>query len=111
MSQRDGFAGGFLAGAFVGGLVGGMIGALLATHRTDEADALEESVLADNFSEAVPEKDRKRHLKGSSGQRIEVARHSLEDKIAQLNQTIDEVRQQIGNVDRNAREERREQIR
>lgn len=33
---------------------------------------------------------------------MEMARRSLEDKIAQLNATIDEVRQQLGNVNGNA---------
>ncbi len=32
---------------------------------------------------------------------METARRSLEDKIAQLNATIDEVRQQLGNVNGN----------
>jgi prefoldin subunit 5 len=33
---------------------------------------------------------------------METARRSLEDKIAQLNATIDEVRQQLGNVNGNS---------
>ena len=37
----------------------------------------------------------------SSEQTIEVARRSLEDKIAQLNETIDEVRMSLGNVNGN----------
>ena len=110
MSQRDGsFTGGFLVGALVGGVIGGIVGTLLTAQRLENTDAEEEPSLEDDFPETLPNKWKKQQLKGSAAQTIEVARHSLEDKIAQLNQTIDEVREQIGNVDRNTRERSQEQ--
>jgi gas vesicle protein len=93
MSNRDGFAGGFIAGAAVGGLVGAVLGVVLS-KRGGEA-------LLTDPSEA---KARKRsNGKGSQleDERIEVARLSLEDKIAQLNQAIDDVRLQLGDVNGN----------
>ena len=100
MNQRDGFASGFLAGTIVGGLVGGVLGALLASQRAGDAAAEVEP------RNATPSdgnnKGRRRQLKASSSeQSIETARRSLEDKIAQLNETIDEVRMTLGNVDEN----------
>lgn len=102
MSQRDGFAAGFLAGSLVGGLVGGVLGALLASRINNETSEAE--ALLVNADAPVPKVDKakKRQLETASEQRIEIARRSLEDKIAQLNQTIDEVRQQLGNVNGNA---------
>ncbi|MFB2923481.1 MULTISPECIES: hypothetical protein [Aerosakkonema] len=102
MSQRDGFAAGFLAGSLVGGLVGGVLGAVLASRISNETAEAEAPLVNSNPSEAKVDKPKKRQLEASSEQRIEVARRSLEDKIAQLNQTIDEVRQQLGNVNGNA---------
>lgn len=98
MSQRDGFTGGFLAGVVVGGLVGGLIGALVAGQR-DSVGEGEQSLLKSDRSEAKPIKGRKRQL--SSEESIEAARRSLEDKIAQLNSAIDDVRQQLGTVNGN----------
>ena len=110
MSQRDGsFTGGFLTGALIGGVIGGIVGTLLATQRLEQTNIDEEPSLDDEFPEAPTNKRKKQQLKESAAQTIEVARHSLEDKIAQLNQTIDEVREQIGNVDRNTREQNQKQ--
>jgi hypothetical protein len=100
MSQRDGFTSGFLAGAIVGGLFGGVIGALVAAQRDNNNDDAEQSLLNSTRTEAKPIKARKRQLK--SEESIEVARRSLEDKIAQLNTAIDDVRQQLGTVNGNA---------
>jgi hypothetical protein len=94
MSNRDGFAGGFIAGAAVGGLVGAVLGAVLS-RRAAEA-ALPES------SEAKARKRSNRKGGQLEAERIEVARLSLEDKIAQLNQAIDDVRLQLGDVNGNA---------
>lgn len=99
MSQRDGFTSGFLAGAVVGGLVGGLIGALVAGQRDSETDEADQSLLNTNLPEANASKKRKRQMK--SEESIEVARRSLEDKIAQLNMAIDDVRQQLGSVNGN----------
>lgn len=101
MSQRDGFANGFFAGAFVGGVVGGILGAVLASRRDGgELTAQEETEL--NNSTPSPKKvsAKRRQMIASENEGIEMetARRSLEDKIAQLNATIDEVRKHLGNV-------------
>jgi len=102
MSQREGFTSGFLAGAIVGGMVGGLIGALVAGQQDNDSDETEPSLLNSTRLEAKPIKKRKRQLKAEDS--IEVARRSLEDKIAQLNMAIDDVRQQLGTVNGNAQE-------
>jgi hypothetical protein len=94
MSNRDGFAGGFIAGAAVGGLVGAVLGAVLSRRAAEVA--LPES------SEAKARKSSNRKGGQLESERIEVARLSLEDKIAQLNQAIDDVRLQLGDVNGNA---------
>ena len=88
MSNRDGFTGGFIAGALFGGIVGGILGTLLASNRSQEALPSEEAL----------NKNKKRALKPPTEQSIEAARRGLEDKIAQLNDAIDDVREQLGNV-------------
>jgi len=88
MSNRDGFTGGFIAGALFGGIVGGILGTLLTSNR------LQESLPAD---EALS-KGKKGHLKPPAEQSIEMARRGLEDKIAQLNEAIDDVREQLSTV-------------
>ncbi|MCW5316450.1 hypothetical protein GTQ43_22290 [Nostoc sp. KVJ3] len=100
MSQRDGFGSGFLAGAFVGGVFGGVIGALIASRRDPQLLAEEETELTDSQVEAKKIAAKRRQMKASENENIgiETARRSLEDKIAQLNATIDEVRNQLGNV-------------
>lgn len=102
MSQRDGFASGFIAGALFGGVVGGVLGAII-TSRLDTESIEAETEL--NNGEVEPKKtSAKRRMRASetSGLEMETARRSLEDKIAQLNATIDEVRKQLGNVNGNA---------
>jgi len=99
MNQRDGFGGGFIAGTIVGGVVGGVIGALLASQTAKELTAGVETGRNKNLSDANNSKRKRRQLKAfSSEQGIETARRSLEDKIAQLNETIDEVRLTLGEV-------------
>jgi len=100
MSQRDGFTSGFLAGAFVGGVFGGVIGTLIASRRDPQLLAEEETQLTDSQAEAKRIAAKRRQMKASESESIgiETARRSLEDKIAQLNSTIDEVRKQLGNV-------------
>lgn len=92
MTQRDGFGSGFLLGAIVGGVVGGLLGAIVAGDRSGESTP---SRLGKK-SEGKNLRTKTRELKAEEG--IEVARRSLEDKIAQLNATIDDVRQQLGSV-------------
>ncbi|MEH2124786.1 hypothetical protein [Nostoc sp.] len=100
MSQRDGFGSGFVAGAFVGGVFGGVIGALIASRRDPQLLIEEETELTDSQIEAKKIAAKRRQMKASESESIgiETARRSLEDKIAQLNATIDEVRKQLGNV-------------
>lgn len=99
MTQRDGFAGGFIAGTIVGGVVGGVIGALLASQTAKELTTDVEARRSNNLPDTNNSKRKRRQLKAfSSEQGIETARRSLEDKIAQLNETIDEVRLTLGEV-------------
>jgi gas vesicle protein len=91
MSQQGSFLGGFLLGTVVGGVVGGVVGTLAASRLSQSAAKLESSK-----PEAKTAK--KRQLKAVPEQNIEVARRGLEDKIAQLNEAIDDVRQQLGTV-------------
>ncbi|MBW4649100.1 MAG: hypothetical protein KME06_10385 [Kastovskya adunca ATA6-11-RM4] len=109
MSQREGFSSGFLAGAIVGSLVGGAIGALIASGRgNDDTETGEEPLLKkQRRSEAKALRGKRRQLNAEES--IEVARRSLEDKIAQLNSTIDEVRTQLGTVNGNVAEIESEQ--
>jgi len=100
MSQRDGFVGGFFAGALFGSVVGGVVGALIAKSQDPELLAQEDRELTNNSEEARKIAGKRRQMKASQtdGLEMESARRSLEDKIAQLNATIDEVRKQLGNV-------------
>lgn len=95
MSQQGNFIGGFLLGTVVGGVVGGVIGALAASRLNQEpVDDASFSKL--DKAEGKPTK--RRQLKAPTEQSMEVARRGLEDKIAQLNDAIDDVRQQLGTV-------------
>jgi hypothetical protein len=94
MSQQDNFSGGFILGAIVGGVVGGILGVALAvpkhTAKTDEVVDL------------PVDRPRRRPLRLShepvTEQSMEVARQGLESRIAQLNDAIDDVRQQLSRV-------------
>ncbi len=100
MSQRDGFASGFFAGAIFGSVVGGVIGTLAAQRRNgaEFEDEAEQQITGKNSNSDKSGKRRQMRGTASSGVEMETARRSLEDKIAQLNATIDEVRDQLGNV-------------
>ena len=91
MSQKDNFGNGFVLGSIVGGVVGGILGTLLAT-KTETAVSRQKRVI----------KEGKPPIDFTSEQSIEYARHGLEDKIAQLNLAIDEVRQQLDSVNSNS---------
>jgi gas vesicle protein len=91
MSQQDNFFGGFVLGTIVGGVVGGIAGVLVSSRLAQEEDGLKK----------IDSKVKKRSLKPPTEQTIEVARRGLEDKIAQLNDAIDDVRQQLGAVNGN----------
>lgn len=90
MSQQDNFAGGFVAGAVVGGILGGIIGALATAKIKGSGgdNGAEGDLLLDEAAEAS----------------MESARRGLEDKIAQLNFAIDDVRQQLGGVNGHSEE-------
>ncbi len=92
MSQQDNFFGGFLVGALVGGVVGGVLGTLVAP-RLSKQDTLESEK---KFSRLDGKKGEKRQL--PTEQSIEVSRRGLEDKIAQLNEAIDDVRLKLGGI-------------
>ena len=96
MSQQDGFGSGFVIGSIVGGVIGGVLGTLLASRQDNKSRAEEQSLIEAGTQTQF-----------NSEERIEVARHSLEDKIAQLNLAIDDVRQQLGSV-QNGRQEAQE---
>ncbi|BAZ69623.1 MAG: hypothetical protein KME28_05500 [Pelatocladus maniniholoensis HA4357-MV3] len=104
MSQRDGFASGFFFGAIFGSVVGGILGAVVVSRNDSELEAESEEQLSPNQTEAKKLSLRRRHMKASEtdSMEMETARRSLEDKIAQLNATIDEVRQQLGSVNSNS---------
>jgi gas vesicle protein len=90
MSQQDNFFGGFVLGTIVGGVVGGIAGVLVSSRLAQEEDGLKKM-----------EGKANKNLKPPTEQTIEVARRGLEDKIAQLNDAIDDVRQQLGAVNGN----------
>ena len=89
MSQRDNFLGGFLLGTLVGGTVGGVLGVVLATRRSKAIEDKSYSFLNNGNPENILDTETN----------IELARRRLEDKIAQLNGAIDDVRHQLANVD------------
>jgi hypothetical protein len=91
MSNRDGFSGGFIAGAAIGGLVGALLGVILVRRAETSIDEISEVKAGKGKNYPI------------ETERIETARLGLEDKIAQLNQAIDDVRLQLGSVNGNAR--------
>ncbi len=94
MSQKDGFGSGFVVGTIIGGVVGGLLGAILVNSRDKQNIARPNKPLEEGGQP----------VKFSTEESIEVARHSLEDKIAQLNLAIDDVRQQLETVNGNSAE-------
>ncbi len=99
MSQRDNFSGGFLLGTIVGGIIGGALGALFASGRLSELVSSEDPVLESNQTDTKAGKPSRRSIKAANGRNdIEAARRGLEDKIAQLNEAIDDARQKLGGV-------------
>ena len=106
MSQQDNFSSGFLWGAILGGIAGGVAGGLAGAALANQLG--EPEVDRDNDSdgrvnpqpEFSPVKSRRRPLRIESAPKknMELARQSLEDKIASLNDAIDDVRQQLHQV-------------
>lgn len=85
VSNRSGFTGGFFAGALLGGVVGGVLGAVLANRQTQDATVEDET-------RSLPAEGGRQLARAND---MESARRNLEDKIAQLNDTIDDVREQL----------------
>ncbi len=100
MSQQDNFSSGFVLGALLGGVIGGVLGSLLTAQRLESVT--EEPILKPEDGK------KKRPIRGATEQNMELSRRSLEDKIAQLNDAIDDVRHQLGNVNGRATEVNRE---
>lgn len=98
MTQRDNFVGGFFLGTLVGGAIGGILGALVATRQRSEAEPDTTTNGAANSLEGQPIRRRILQVPNGHLDDMEMARRSLEDKIAQLNDAIDDVRQQLGTV-------------
>lgn len=95
MSDRNGnFLGGFLLGTFVGGVVGGVAGVLAASRLASE----EEDTARKKREQKRERRKRQPELAFSTEEEMEVARRGLEDKIAQLNEAIDDVRFQLNSV-------------
>lgn len=83
-----------MLGTLVGSVIGGVVGTLLTARQLGAAETTE-GVPPEPL--AAPRK-KKRLFEAASGTDMETARRSLEDKIAQLNEAIDDVRQQLGGV-------------
>ncbi|WP_071518626.1 hypothetical protein [Geitlerinema sp. PCC 9228] len=98
MSNREGFTGGFLTGVLLGGAIGTVAGLLIGSRRSQEEE--DELLLS---SQGSPEKgSTNQRQAANTDENIEANRRNLENKIAQLNEAIDEVRQQLHSVDRSA---------
>ena len=93
MSQQNGFGSGFILGSIVGGVVGGLLGTLLSNRSQNKLPTKDDSRL-----------EASNGIQFSREESIEIARHGLEDKIAQLNLAIDDVRQQLGSVNSNSQD-------
>ncbi|MEM1280942.1 MAG: hypothetical protein AAGG53_13195 [Cyanobacteria bacterium P01_H01_bin.152] len=95
MSQQDNFGSGFILGTLFGGALGGVVGAVVASRvlqgRSTEKPLRLENTEPENTDAALP-----------SEAEMEVARRGLEDKIAQLNNAIDDVRQRLGGANGHA---------
>ncbi|MEM9003244.1 MAG: hypothetical protein AAGE59_06920 [Cyanobacteria bacterium P01_F01_bin.86] len=91
MSQQDNFGSGFLLGTLFGGVIGGVVGAVVASRIVEDRSDEETLRLEDS-------ENRETDALGPSEEEMEVARRGLEDKIAQLNAAIDNVRQRLGGV-------------
>lgn len=104
MSNGDNFASGFITGAVLGGILGGVLGATLVSRSGQGKDSEKETATNGNgrkgrrWIRASQNRDLSTTTPFSSEERIEEARNSLEDKIAQLNMAIDEARQQLNDT-------------
>lgn len=90
MGQREGFGSGFIAGSIVGGIVGGAVGAWLSARSRSPAVSSQEELFPSPDADSPP---------SETPESLEGTRRHLEEKIAQLNLAIEEVRDRLGNVD------------
>ncbi len=89
MSQQDNFGSGFFLGTLFGGVVGGIVGAVVASRvRGGSSDS-------SDFRLRAPDEGEGGSFEASE-EEMELARRGLEDKIAQLNSAIDDVRYRLG---------------
>ena len=86
MSKQNGFGSGFVLGSILGGVVGGVLGTVLATRKDRQPERIDRR------------SSKNKEIPFGTEESIELARHGLEDKIAQLNLAIDDVRQQLSTV-------------
>jgi hypothetical protein len=93
-NQGDRFLGGFIAGSLFGGLVGGLVGSYLVKKLDDSLSGDEDN---DGSLEGTLRSARNL-LRRSEDLSVEDAREGLEDKIAELNDAIDQARQQLSHV-------------
>lgn len=101
-NQNNKFIGGFLAGTIFGSIAGGLLGTWLASklsERLTDEDGFEGSL-----SEGPIGKLRRQAFGRSGDLTMEEARQGLEDKIAQLNNAIDQARDQLSKVNSNSPE-------
>jgi len=99
MNQRDGFTADFWNNC---GWLGGWSLGALASQRANESTTEAEPLRNASLSDGNNSKGKRRQLKASDSRQYRSgARRSLEDKIAKLNETIDEVRLTLGDVNRN----------
>ncbi len=88
MSQQDNFFGGFVVGTLFGGIVGGVAGAFVMS-KINDSEARESS---------TGNSDKKKSNELLNDSDMESARRGLEDKIARLNEAIDDVQHQLSGV-------------
>ncbi|MGB8698623.1 MAG: hypothetical protein WCD18_04335 [Thermosynechococcaceae cyanobacterium] len=99
-NQSDRFAGGFIAGAIFGSIVGGLVGTWVASRLNEPETEDEPSVEGSRTNPAREQlkRIRQRVFQVPEDVTIEETRQGLEDKIAQLNDAIDQARQQLSHV-------------
>jgi len=85
--SKNGFAGGFLIGALLGGAIGGAIGAVVVSKSRNGSKRKPKLAGSDRRADSVAETIDP-----------ELKRRELEAKIAHLNDTIDDVREQLHGV-------------
>ncbi|NCJ05043.1 hypothetical protein GS597_00610 [Synechococcales cyanobacterium C] len=94
-NQSDRFLGGFAAGTLFGSIAGAFLGTWLATKLNEQTQA---PTLDNSNGESLPRKSRRVTLRDSKELSMEEARQGLEEKIAQLNDAIDQAREQLSQV-------------